>query len=708
MKKLGVLFAMVMMLMVFAMSASALEPTGQCGDNVYYTYDSATGEVIISGEGKMTDYDYYSSDSPFYRSDITSVVIEDGVTNIGRCVFEYCADLTSVTIPDSVTSIGCMAFEYCTSLINPVIPESVKKIGEMAFRGCSAITSVTIPDSVRKIGRMAFSHCDLLTEVMISDRITDIGESAFAGKSLQNIYVDEGNTYFTSVDGVLFDKDKTKILIFPQGKDCTAYTIPYGVKIVGDDAFYRCENLESVMIPDSVTNIGYEAFVGCSNLKSITVPNGVSSIGPMAFWQCSRLADITFPDSVKSIGYYVCEFTAYKNDISNWENDVLYINNHLIDAKESIDSCEIKEGTLTIGDYAFMGCRNLKSMAIPDSVTSIGDWAFDDCTMLSDITMSENIENIGCYSFNGVAYSTNTENWIGDYLYLGNALIQIKDKIYSEIYIPANISVIADNVIYEQFFSVEKIVVDENNKNYSSDEYGVLFNKNKTKLLAYPVLSENKEYAIPEGVKEISGLFFGSFNLNKLTIPESVEIIPEYCFFFESFNFNTALTDVYIYNDNLNLEGTYLGLTYYGYLPDTESFFKQLFEKNKSYLEGNITDEEYYEYLAYMESQIVVYGMSVDYEAVPYGITIHANSGSNIETYAEVNDIDFKDINNEDDSVTDKDDSDTDECECICHDDGIFGLIYKIIALVQHFTKVDLLSKIFHIGQVCDCGIAHY
>lgn len=138
-------------------------------DKSTFSWTFADGVLTISGKGKMPDYDYYNSESPVpwweYTSDITTVVIEDGITTIGKHAFNVFHNLTSITIPNSVTSIGVFAFANCTNLESIIIPDSVTSIGNEVFVNCSNLTSITIPDSVTSIGFGAFSYCDSLTDI---------------------------------------------------------------------------------------------------------------------------------------------------------------------------------------------------------------------------------------------------------------------------------------------------------------------------------------------------------------------------------------------------------------------------------------------------------------------------------------------------------------------------------------------------------------
>ncbi len=343
----------------FSAKASALGSSGSCGSNVTYTFDSSTGLLTISGTGTMRNYGYQGS--PFYgNSSIKNVVINNGVTSIGSSAFYYCTSLTSITIPDSVTSIGNYAFSGCIGLTSVTIGNSVTSIGNEAFSGCSGLKSITIPDSVTSIGYDAFEGCTGLKSITIPDSVTSIGNGAF----------------------------------------------------------YNCTGLTSVTIGNSVTSIGYRAFCGCTGLKSITIPDSVVSIYGSAFYDCNGLKSITISDSVTSIGEYAFYNTGYYNDRTNWENGVLYIGNHLIEAKDTISAVyAIKDGTKTIADSAFYNCKNLTSITIPDSVTSIGSQAFYYCTGLTSITIPDSVTSIGDYAFYGctglkdVYYAGTAEEW---------------------------------------------------------------------------------------------------------------------------------------------------------------------------------------------------------------------------------------------------------------------------------------------------------
>ena len=275
------------------------------------------------------------------------------VTEIGDSVFKDCLILTSVTIPNSVTSVGDRAFWGCANLTSITIPGSVMSIGFIAFSDCSSLKSVTIPDSVTSIGDSAFGDCTSLTAIDVTI----------------------GNKNYTSVNGVLFNKDKTELICYPAGKTDKSYIIPDSVISMGYSAFRSCVNLTRIIIPDSLTEIGINAFRGCTSLTSITIPNSVTSIGDWAFGGCTSLTSITIPNSVTEIGW-----------------------------------------------SAFSGCTSLTSITIPDSVTSIDEVVFYNCKSLKTVTIPVSVKTIGKDAFG--YYYDNEKKKISDfkiYCYRGTA-----------------------------------------------------------------------------------------------------------------------------------------------------------------------------------------------------------------------------------------------------------------------------------------------
>ncbi len=545
--------------------------TGDCT----WTLDS-DGVLTISGNGKMKDY--YT---PWGKS-ITEVIIENGVTSIGFSAFRDCTSLTSVTIPDSVTSIGYEVFWGCTSLTSVTIPDSVTEIGCYAFEDCTSLTSVTIPDGVTSIGGSTFSGCTSLTSITIPDSVTIIAVGAFYGcESLTEISVSSENADYSSENGVLFNKDKTKIVRYPVGKKDLSYsipdsvtsigeeafrycalltsvTIPDGVTSIGEGAFGDCTSLTSVIIPDSVTEIGYSGFCGCTSLTSVTIGSGVTSIGGYVFYGCTSLTSITIPDSVTIIGYDAfggCtsltniiipdgtteissssfEDTAYYNNESNWENGILYIGNHLIKAKDNVSgSVEIKQGTKTIANSAFYHCWHLTSVTIPDSVTSIGSSAFNYCTSLTSVTIGNGVTSIGGHAFYDCTSLTN--------ITLPDSVTSIGGSAFYRCTSLTSVT-IPDSVTYIGISAFENTAYYNNESNW---ENGILYIGNHL-IKAKNDVFDHVE--IKQGTKTIANSAFRyCASLTSVTIPDSVTSIGgfafEYCTSLKSVTIPDSVTGI--------------------------------------------------------------------------------------------------------------------------------------------------------------------
>lgn len=356
----------------------------------YQLQESTDGKVIVNADGMavleenagdVTDIDV-ADDVKMAKADKNGFVIEkgvlkkytgsggditipDGVKSIEKYAFWYSFSVTSVTIPKSLESMDGNVFLNCTKLKeikvsknnqyfssengilydkkkkvllqcprvmegDIIIPETVVKIGDEAFFNCHYLTSISIPESVTSIGKYAFHFCLRLLNATIPKNVKSIGVGAFAGEaSMSDIQVSEDNKYFTSENGILYDKKKKVLIQCPRAKS-GEIKIPESVTNIGEEAFEYCQNVTSIIIPESVTNIGRVAFKSCENLTSVIIPQGVTQIEESTFSGCSSLSNVTIP-----------------------------------------------KGVTSISNSAFYSCTSLKNITIPETVTSIDKSAFD-------------------------------------------------------------------------------------------------------------------------------------------------------------------------------------------------------------------------------------------------------------------------------------------------------------------------------------------
>ena len=517
--------------------ASLFAPKAEAATYDIYTY-------AVSSDGTITITDCKGSASGAIT--IPSEIDGKSVTSIGEKAFWGCTGLTSVTIPNSVTSIGDGAFLECTGLTSITIPNSVTSIGDWAFDGCTGLTSITIPNSVTSIGR-AFDGCTGLTSINVASE----------------------NNYYSSNNGVLFNKKKTELIRYPEGKSQTSYTIPDSVTSIGGNAFRRCSSLTSITIPNSVTSIGDRAFVGCTDLKSITIPDSVTSIGEVAFAGCTDLTSITIPDSVTSIGYGTFDgctgLTSITipnsvTSIGEWAfyhctgltsitipNSVTSIGYAAFRDCTGLTSITIPNSVTSIGDGAFRGCSSLTSITIPDSVTSIGDATFEDCTSLTSITIPNSVTSIGYEAF----YDCNSLTSIT----IPNSVTSIGDGAFrgctglTSITIPDSVTSIGGNA-FRRCSSLTSITIPNSVTSIGDAAFwdcsgltSITIPNSVTSIgeWAFCLCDGLTSITIPNSVTSIGyKAFDGCTGLTSITIPNSVTSIGK-----SAFEDCTGLKDVY-------------------------------------------------------------------------------------------------------------------------------------------------------------------
>ena len=303
--------------------------------------------AVIESNNSVLSSDYLTS------GDYEYTFLDDGTVEISK----YIGSDKEITIPDTIDG------------------KKVTSIGNYVFEHCIGLESITIPENITNIENMAFHICT----------------------NLESINVDVNNNIYSSIDGVLFNKEQDKIIFFPDNR-FDSYEIPDSVTSIGDMAFYGCDNLTNIIIPDSVTSIGNGAFYGCYNLTNIIIPDSVTSIENYAFSGCANFTSITIPDSVTSIGESAFSACFILTSITI-PDSVTSISDETFSKCYKLTDIIIPNSVTSIGNMAFYACVNLTNITIPNSVTSIGNKAFYGCTNLTSITIPKSVTSIGDYTF---------------------------------------------------------------------------------------------------------------------------------------------------------------------------------------------------------------------------------------------------------------------------------------------------------------------
>ena len=348
-------------------------------------------------------------------------VLDDGTVEItGYKGSEQKVDVPEKINKKSVTRIGNLAFKDCTKITSIAMPDSVVYIGRSAFYNCTSLKSITIPDGVKEIGYAAFSECAGLVSVKIPDNVTKIGDSAFINcANLTKIDVTAGNKYYSSANGVLFDKNKSEIICYPAGIKNVGYSIPDGVTVIRDRAFNKCISLNSITIPKSVQDIETYSFFGCTSLEAINVAasnknyadvNGILFSKDKTKIVCypanKKNMSYSIPVSVKVVGVAAFRDCIYLKGITI-PDSVTNIEHHAFSNCKSLKSITIPDSITAIEMATFIDCASLTGVKIPDSVTSIGWGAFSNCKSLTKITIPAGVKTIAdkalgyCYDDNG-------------------------------------------------------------------------------------------------------------------------------------------------------------------------------------------------------------------------------------------------------------------------------------------------------------------
>ncbi len=482
-----------------------------------------------------------SADNANYTTDSYGVLYSKDMTKLLQ--YPTANEATSYTIPEGVTDILSYAFFGSKKLTSVTIPETVINIEEQAFRSCNRLSSIVIPDSTETIGSYAFQGTGI-ESVHIGSGVKSIGDRAFDYcTKLKSATVSEGNAYFFSdSNGIIYDKTNGVISVLPQRLSLQIYNVPDGITEIADITLPS--SLTELNIPASVTKFDKYCVADCNKLKSITVDTANNK---------------------------------YSSDSQGILYDEFKVNLILCPPATENTSIKIPYGVESINGSSFKSCTNLKEITIPRSVTGIGVDAFKDCTALETVNFTgteAQWNNIKFSSGNSASTSLDinfnvadpseaplegTESWFTYRTADGQATItDVDPSAEGELIIPSEIfgcPVIA--VAENAFNGVDKITsvyipaslislndiaeakytVDENNPVYSSDENGILFNKDKTELIKYSYKISNEQYVMPDSVNTIAhNAFYRCTKIKTLNLSDGITTIQGNTFTYCSFD----------------------------------------------------------------------------------------------------------------------------------------------------------------------------
>lgn len=503
-----------------------------------FAYSGLTSIKIPGAVGDDGDEFGISRNAFEYCADLTVVEFEEGAENRVLTVDEYAfreTAITSLTLPSGTVSIGDSAFYDCANLVTVNIPNSIKEIAEYAFKGCTSLSSVNFAEGthLKMLDSSIFAGCTSLIEFKLpkSDTAKDLFGSSSAVKkftlakdallsdgvlvgltSCEEFVVEEGNTSFVAENGVLYNKNKSTLIRYPQSKADTSFAVPEGVTQIGDSstqsAFFGASNLTSVSIPASVRTIGAAAFYNCNaltNIDFLAAKDGNNfdlSIGEDAFGY-SGLTSIVIPARVAAVGGL--SRGTFRNNTS-------------------LTSVTFEKGSriTSIPTEAFNFCTALKSIHLPATVTEIERNAFIYCKSLAAVTIEEGGEilKIGNTAFKGTKLSvTNINALIKNVTEISEYAYQETTSTVDEdgtLVIPEGITTIGREA-FRKANGIKKIQFPSSLVSIES--------------YAFSECSNLTEVVIPDGVISIGdSAFRGCASLKKVVVPSSVVDLGNYAF----------------------------------------------------------------------------------------------------------------------------------------------------------------------------------
>jgi hypothetical protein len=428
-----------------------------------YEKDHVT-HLKISGALNSKDFDvlddmctvwseYDENDNPVINEDRPPFLKD---LDLGDCIlvdkpylndFTYHSRLERFVCPKNLEGINdSMGFEDEAHLKTVVIPENFKEFGNATFFNCNKLVHINFPDSLEKIGSFSFSGT-ALKKVNIPAKVSSIDCAAFGGcDALEKFDTDPSNPYFTVLDGVLFTKDKKKLVAFPCGNKTKHYTIPEGVEIIGEGSFLDAQ-IESIVFPSTLKTIEGWAFRFCENLKRIDIPDSVTEIGEVAFEFCLALNKVKLPDKLT-----ILKQQAFGGGDNLKEIDVpasvKVIEEYALGWSDSLETIHLHDGLEVLDDLTQI--KTLKHVVIPKTVKKIASGIFRKCSNMQEIEIDP--ENPYFCTVDGLLYSNDK-----------TVLIAVPFNENKKITIPEGVEIIRD-FVFEGFKNLEEIVLPESLK----------------------------------------------------------------------------------------------------------------------------------------------------------------------------------------------------------------------------------------------------
>ena len=404
-------------------------------------------------------YDY----GPFCGcTNLKTVKLEKGLTQIAGNLFMRCYGLEDIDIPDTVTTIGENAFKLCTSIRSVTIPDTVTYIGSQCFESDKELVNVKLSSNIKRMESGAFGNCTSLTEITIPKSLEEAGREygfgmydygPFCGcTNLKTVKLEKG---LTQIAGNLFmrcygleniDIPDTVTTIGENAfKLCTSLEnvkMYNSIDEINGRAFAGCTSLKSVSLPDSITGMGTEIFSGCTSLSSVKLPNKRVNIMSSTFEGCTSLTEITLPDTVTTIQDH-----AFKNCTAlktiNWSKSITDIQSYAFENCDALTKLAIPNTVTNIGEGAFYECGGLSAIAVPNSVKTLGSRAFENCDDLAKVSISDSVTSMGEKAFYDCDALTDVK--------LGTGITQIPTSCFEHcdvlpsVVLPYRISKVGDN-----------------------------------------------------------------------------------------------------------------------------------------------------------------------------------------------------------------------------------------------------------------------